>query len=450
MKTRTSKTPAAQAKANSPFFGGQGSFFIQRKAETDSKGNYTGNYIFNPGHDGLDAGFFNKVKKDVRAGVLDDAGIRALRADAIDRNGTVEHAELLLMAAMRNSVNVKRMQGHTTGSLIIPMSDIQQTDEDYLTNFGVEQDPIDTTAYTLRILASLFGLSKEKATDIASELDTRATDLIHKYAGKQFSDQADKLIVYAESDPFVPWDELIDAMLNGAADSTPGDRIMAGTVYAIARKAGNSQAPRIRSGALKIDALIPSVFKRIVGDSGAYYQYTADADVLKADTLYIKTDLDIFKLSAQALVIHELTHAADDAAAAGTTTKQADSLTLETHAYKEQGRYTMDQVLATPAATGLVDQAADYTSGSTLYYWSMVAAAKDDVSKYETVLVTINTHKPMKKTAADVKKDLSTSAADLDKKVRTELVNYRTASGTSSYSAGTTSIGGPAGHYFHP
>src|SRR5579872_5967316 len=186
MKAHSSKTPAAQAKANSPFFGGGAPFFIQRKAETDAKGNYTGNYIFNPGHDGLNAGFFNKVQKDVKDGVLDDAEIKDLRADAIDRNGTVEHAELLLMAAMRNSVNVKKMQGYTGGGgLSIPMSDIKQADEDHLTNFGVEQNPIDITAYTLRVLASLFGLSKEKVADIASELDSKATDLIHKYAGKQ-------------------------------------------------------------------------------------------------------------------------------------------------------------------------------------------------------------------------------------------------------------------------
>ena len=447
MKTRTAKTPAAQAKANSPFFGGRGDFFVQRKAEVDSKGNYTGNYVFDPGHDGLNADFFNKVKKDVKDGVLDDAEIKALRADAIDRNGTVEHAEQLLMAAMRNSVNVKKMQGYKSGGLTIPMSDIKQADEDYLTNFGSEKNPIDDLAYAGRLVASMVGVSNEKVTDIAKEFKEKAEGLIEKYASKQFSDQAAMLIIYCEDDPTVPLDQAIDAMLSGAADNTPGDRVMAGIVYALARKSGHPMAPRILSGALKIDALIPDVFKRIVGDFDAYYQYGGDADVLKADTVYVPTNLDIFDLPQRAVLIHELTHAADDVAATGKTTKQEDSLKLETHGYKEQGRYVMDQVLGDPL---LVNTATKYVDGSTLYYWSMVAAAKDDTSKYEAVLVKINTTKPMTKTAAEIKKDLGTSAANLDTKVRTELVNYRTASGAHSYSAGTTTIGGPESHYFHP
>ena len=92
---------------------------IQRKAETNLSGNYTGNYVFNPGFDGLDRNFFNKVKRAVADGSLSDADITALRKDAIDRNGTVEHAELLLMAAMRNPTNVTAMKSHTSGTLVI-------------------------------------------------------------------------------------------------------------------------------------------------------------------------------------------------------------------------------------------------------------------------------------------------------------------------------------------
>ncbi len=225
----------------------------------------------------MNAGFFNKVKKDVADGVFETiTKIKTLRADAIGRNGTVMHAEQLLMAAMRNPVNVTRMKAYTGGSLVIPMSDIKEADKNYLTNFGVEKNPLDTSAYIARVLASVFGLSKEKVADILTEYDNKAAELIHKYAGKQFSDQADRLIIYCEDKPVVPWDDVIGAMLNGAADSTEGDRIMAGTVYALASKAGHSTAPRIRSGQLKIDALVPSVYERIAGDGEASYQYSTD------------------------------------------------------------------------------------------------------------------------------------------------------------------------------
>ncbi len=105
----------------------------------------------------------------------------------------------------------------------------------------------------------------------------------------------------------------------------------------------------------------------------------------------IKTDLDIFRLRSQALVIHELTHAADDFAATGSTSTKEDSLKLETHAYKEQGRYVMDQIMTQPTGSGpgYLNAASQYVHDNPLYYWSMVAAAKGDVTKYEATLVSI-------------------------------------------------------------
>jgi hypothetical protein len=109
---------------------------IKRVAERDATGTrYTGNYIFNPGHDGLNSGFFNMVKRFVGDGSLSDTEIRTLRRNAIDRNGSVLHAELLLMAAMRNPVNVPLLQAHRGGSLILPMSNILNADKDYVINF---------------------------------------------------------------------------------------------------------------------------------------------------------------------------------------------------------------------------------------------------------------------------------------------------------------------------
>jgi hypothetical protein len=431
-----------------PFFGG--SPVIMKKAETDLAGNYTGNYIFNPGHDGLDWSFFMKVKKYVSKGVLDDAAIGVLRADALARNGSVLHAELLLMAAMRNPGNVTKMQAYSGGGLRIPMSQINKSDEDYLTNFGRDQFPTDILALDLRLLAASFGLSAEKPEDVQQVLDTKAEGYIRQYAGKQFSDQADQLLVSASfSNPVVPLAEILAAMLNGASDSTPGDRIMAGIIYDVAKKAGHPMAVNILSGVLKVDALIPSVYHRIASGE-ASYMVSTDQDVLKADTIYVPTSLNTFNLADRALIIHELTHAADDLGASRTS--QVDSLTLETHAYKEQGRYMMDQILAEPVGHGIgfTNTAAAYTKTSPLYYYSMVAAAKEDVSKYEAVLIAINSNAPMSMNAAAVKADLAMTATVLDTRVRAELVAYRNAKGQQLYSPGTTRVDGPKGQYFHP
>lgn len=443
--------------SRSTFFkkGGEAGFFgkspmIQKKAETDLAGNYTGNYIFNPGVDGLDRSFFVKVKRAVADGVLDDADIAALRKDAIDRNGTVEHAEQLLMAAMRNPVNVSAMKAYTSGKLVIRMSDIRQVDEDYLTNFGRDPMPLDTNAYRGRIWDAVLGVSGENVMDIFNEYNTKAEEQIRKYAGTQFADQADKLIIDAQGKPELSRGNILQAMLKAAADSTPGDRIMAGTIYDIAEKAGHPMADKILSGALKIDALIPSVYDRIGGGGEASYTYSTDGDVRKSDTLFVKTDLDIFQLRSRALVIHELTHAADDFATSGR--RSVDSLTLETHAYKEQGKYLMDQILSFGAsgAPGYVKSAAEYAKESPLLYWSMVAGAKENTTKYGTVLVTINTAAPMSKSAADVRADLAEPEADLIAAVRRELLAYRGAGGRQLYPGGNTNVDGPAGHYFHP
>jgi hypothetical protein len=459
-------TPANHNQKNDSFFGKEGNgpshgtaqpkqhFFrgnsqaIQTKPEVNAAGNLTGNYSFDPGHDGLGRSFFLKVKKAVSDGTLSDDEIGALRKDAIDRNGTVIQAELLLMAAMRNPPNVTLMQSYRHGSLIIPMSQIRKADEDYLTDFGRDSLPLDIIALEgQKILANL-GLIGKTPDDAQNELDGDANDHILEYAGKQFDTQANRLIVTAMSKPEVSLVEILQAMLNAASDSTPGDRVMAGLVYYVARKANHPMTSSILSGALKVDGLIPSVYRRIAGGGSASYQ-TMSTDVLKADTIYVPTSLDIFNLDDRALIIHELTHAAEDFAATGPKSK--DSLNVEARAYKAQGKYMMDEILPQPVAQRDFDlrSAASYANSSQLFYWSMVGAAKDDVSKYESVLVDINTHRPMSMGAPAVKADLGLSLAVIDSNIRRELLNYRDAHGEKIYPGGPANFDGPQGQYFH-
>ena len=124
---------------------------IQKEAETDATGNYTNNYIFRQNS------FFRRVRRAVSDGPITDEEIADLKAYAIQRNGTVQHAELLLMAAMRNPVNVAVLSAHTTGNLIISMTAISTADRDHVMNVGREAVPLDIQLLRFRRYMANFG-----------------------------------------------------------------------------------------------------------------------------------------------------------------------------------------------------------------------------------------------------------------------------------------------------
>jgi len=421
---------------------------VKRVAERDATGTrFTGNYIFNPGHDGLNSSFFNMVKRFVADGSLSDAEIRALRKDAIDRNGSVLHAELLLMAAMRNPVNVALMQAHRGGSLILSMSNIRQADKDYVINFDRADVPPELAQPLLRLAIALLGLSGETVAEATIAINRVAEKRILEIGGKQFVDQANKLIVAASfTNPVVPLQEVVTAMVNAAADSTPGDQIMAGSAYVIARRFGHSTAPHILSGRIKVDALTPSVYRRLLGAGDATYSYSTDEDVRKANTLYLPTNADIFRLDIRALIIHELTHAEDDLSRS--TEQLVDSLDLESRAYVAQGRHMLEEVIASASAPGLVTTASGYVNLGPLYYWSMLLAAKRDTARYETAFLNVCTSAPASKNQAAVKTDLALTEVTISANIKTALLALRTPGGQALYTAGKTRLGGGSGNYF--
>ena len=421
---------------------------VKRVAEKDATGTrYTGNYIFNPGHDGLSSGFFNKIKRFVANGTLSDTEIRALRKDAIDRNGSVLHAELLLMAAMRNPVNVALMQAHRGGSLILSMSNILQADKDYVINFDRAQLPPELANPLLRLALAALGLSGETAAEAWESMNRTAEKRIEEIAGKQFGNQAAKLIVSAGFDkPEIPLTEVLTAMINSAADSTPGDQIIAGIVYVVARRYGHSTVPHLLNGTIKVDALIPSVYQRLLGGGEASYVYSTDEDVRKANTIYVPTSVDILALDERALIIHELTHAEDDLSrpAEGLT----DSLALESRAYVAQGRYMLDEIIAAAPAPGLVSTASAYVNLGNLYYWSMLLAAKQNTIRYEATFLNVCTTAPASRNQANVKTDLALTDAAISTNIRTALLALRSPGGQQLYFQGNTRLGGGSGHYF--
>jgi hypothetical protein len=421
---------------------------VKRVAEKDASGTrFTGNYIFNPGHDGLSSSFFNMVKRFTANGTLTDTEIRALRKDAIDRNGSVLHAELLLMAAMRNPVNIALMQAHRGGSLILSMSNILQADKDYVINFDRAQLPPELANPLLRLALAALGLSGETAAEAWEAMNRTAENRIEEIGGKQFADQAAKLIVSAGfSKPEIPLTEVLTAMVNSAADSTPGDQIMAGIVYVVARRYGHSTAPHILNGTIKVDALIPSVYKRLLGGGEASYVYSTEADVRKANTIYVPTSVDILALDERALIIHELTHAEDDLNRPAE--ELTDSLELESRAYVAQGRYMLDEIIAAAPAPGLVSTASAYVNLGNLYYWSMLLAAKRNTTRYEAIFLNVCTTAPASRNQANVKTDLALTETAISANIRAALLALRSPGGQQLYFPGNTRLGGSSGHYF--
>jgi hypothetical protein len=245
----------------------------------------------------------------------------------------------------------------------------------------------------LRLALAFLGLSGETVAQAAAAMDHAAEQYILNTAGTQFGDQANKLIVSAGfTTPVVPLPEVVTAMVNAAADATPGDQIMAGIVYVVARRFGHSTAPDILNGRLRVDALIPSVYQRLLSTGDATYSYSTDEDVRKANTLYIPTNTDIFDLSDRALIIHELTHADDDLSRPAEIL--VDSLDLESRAYVAQGRHMMEEIILSAPAPGFVTTASGYVNLGPLFYWSMLLAAKRDTARYETIFINICTSAP--------------------------------------------------------
>src|SRR4051812_42737331 len=100
--------------------------------------------------------------------------------------------------------------------------------------------------------------------------------------------------------------ETLTAMVAAASDSTPGDMVMAGAVYAVAAWANHPLADDIKAGRIKVDQL-PGPARH---DAIAHYRAFGLGE--KGDTIYVHRDLDVTNLAHRLVIIHELEHALDD------------------------------------------------------------------------------------------------------------------------------------------
>jgi hypothetical protein len=194
-------------------------------------------------------------------------------------------------------------------------------------------------------------------------------------------------------------------------------------VYATAAQAGHSMAGNIASGTIKVDALIPSALQKLTNNSGvdAFYSAASLNDRVKSDTLYVPTTLNILELPSRALIIHELTHASQDAAAANLTV--GPQIDMEIGGYRAQVKYIMDQLLATPADTLDMEVfSVSNLSNIALFQWAFIVETIPDRARYEAIAKRVLLQSPSV-TEADINNALSLTQAVALQRLRNAILS---------------------------
>ncbi len=358
---------------------------LHRELERDpATGQPTGNYLFRTGP-GLSDAFMRRFKQYVADGSLTDDELNRLRLLGIHLRGTVTQAERLLMAAGLEPANHPLIAAHTTGDLSIPFANITGANRDHVNNIGRGSLSPEYEAMFFRALMAFFSGNFDEAAAEMANINETAIQEILTIGGRSWSDQAENLVAYIEVNN-IPAVSVLSAMYNAASDSSNGDQVMAGMVYATAAQAGISTAAQIASGTIKVDALIPSALQKLTNNSGvdAFYSAASFNDRIKSDTLYVPTTLNIMELPSRALIIHELTHASQDAAEANLTV--GPQVDMEIGGYREQAKYIMNQLLATPADSLDMEVASVANlSNIALFQWAFIAETIPDRARYESI-----------------------------------------------------------------
>ena len=392
----------------------QGGASIKRDVQNDKAGNPV-NYRFSRGKD-ISAGFYNTAKKMVADGHLADADLRKLRMYALRRNGTVNANEKLFMAALLNPSNRALLAADKTGQVDFPLSSITKANRNYVDNLDRQALPPEVMKELQDALLALGVGDFDSVIDQLTKAETKAAEYFLKKSGS-FKKQAAALVAYAKANG-VSLVLTLAAAHAAASDGSNGDRVMAGTAFAVAKVAGHAMAEQLLSGALKVDALVPSAFRRIPGMTeqvaAAYVPVGLETGV-KGDTLYLQTTLDVASAFSRSYIIHELTHAADDSASSKTgPVKKETANQLEANAYRAQARYFMDQVAGMSAKEKDAAIAQLLASGPKILAYALFREGLENKSKYEPILKDIGKAASPTSGEANVAKALSLGKANLD------------------------------------
>jgi hypothetical protein len=264
-----------------------------------------------------------------RGGALDDAGLAELRAIALSKGETIDDNERLFMAALLDPDNAAKLQrAHPRGF----SQDEQAIEFESRTISAANRTRVRDFGRNVRPEAPPVGAAQEKrerGTDAAIDRE------MLRMGGPLNLTVTQSLALADEAK--IPHLSVYYAMLNAASDSTPADRALSAAAYVVARREGFGEAADLLAGRIKVDA-VPSTYL----PHGAEAMYQPEAWSAKGDTLYLPLLLDPSTLSGQGTIVHELTHAADDkAAAAGTRYLKAQS---ELRAWRREARFYLEAI----------------------------------------------------------------------------------------------------------
>jgi Domain of unknown function (DUF4157) len=329
---------------------------IQRYLTKRSTGDRWG-FCWRGKRQNLTALFVKSAKKTLQRGKPISLGsLRVLRQLPLRKRGMLTDNERMFMAGLLDATNVtilKSTAANRARCLSFKLSTITSANVRTVKDLG---RPSVTRRFTPRHAAN--AIRGYSGSNAAQTKALQAFALRHK----------------------IDLNDILAAMIRGASDSTPDDRLLAGLVYAVAAQAKHGQAANILTGQIKVDALTPQNMKSIpgAGTFAAFYVAEATGPGLKGDTLYMKTTFDIGKLEDRATAIHELTHAKQDEAKTKPT--NVSKVVAEGEAYREEAKYVLAAV-AKGKTTQQKMRIARHLKTDPVQRWAIMLEARRSYSK---------------------------------------------------------------------
>jgi len=263
-------------------------------------------------------------------GPLDEAGVEHLRQIALEHYfDTIDDDERLFIAALLDAGNAQKLHAQypsgfsANGSVIeFGAASISESNRRIVRDSGrsVRLEPTESDRASIRDpldrdIVAMTGPFRIVAMQTLKLADKAGIDHLKVYF----------------------------AMLNGASDSTPGDRAYAGAAYVIGlSQRMDAVAKEIMAQNLKIDQ-VSSPWFDTVGDNSHAMFVPESSGQMKGDTIYVPGTLDLDNISHVGTLVHELQHATD-AAAAASSPREFSRVDLEEAAYERQSRFLLAQL----------------------------------------------------------------------------------------------------------
>lgn len=359
---------------------------VQRAMITDAHGVQHFEFVF--GTD-VTTKFATEAKSLTADGSMSDDDLRKLREQALKVRGTLNDIERMFMAGLLDAANVALLAAAATGTggkVTFPVSTITAARYSKVIDLDRAAPSAAVTVPQAAIPKALLeGRIRDAFSNLAKAQEAAKKEILTHAGG--FTRLARSLIAFADANT-VPQYDVLAAMLAAASDNTPGDKVLAGLTYAVAKAAGNAAAADVKAGNIKVDALSPKAFAAVPGMGGyiAAYVTLAQASGVKGDTVYIQTDFDVNDLGHRSVVIHELQHALGDKAAAARPTLTARNQ-LELDGFRAQAKYILEQLAPMSAADRVTAGAQALRVASNPLRIALLIEGQAKLSTYEPILI---------------------------------------------------------------